>query len=145
MLGDIELELQEFLKSKNIKITKGRLEILDILKNSENSLSAEKIYLMSREKNININLSTVYRTLELFEEKHIVAKIALSDGVFAYKLMKKTHRHHLRCDICHKEIDIPCPMSQIEELVQNETGFTLTEHDLILRGVCKECKNKNNK
>ncbi|WP_294372841.1 Fur family transcriptional regulator [uncultured Clostridium sp.] len=139
------MESQEFLRSKNIKVTKGRLEILDILKNSENSLSAEKIYHISRDKDININLSTVYRTLELFEEKNITEKITLTDGVFAYKLKKKTHRHHLRCDICHKEIDIPCPMSQIEEMVQNETGFTLTEHDLVLKGVCRECKNNINK
>ena len=33
-------------------------------------------------------------------------------------------------------------MSQIEETVKNTTGFTLTEHDLKLRGVCKDCKNK---
>lgn len=139
------MESNDFLKSKDIKVTKGRIEILYILKNAENSLSAEKIYQISREKNININLSTVYRTLELFEEKQITEKIALTDGVFAYKLKKKTHRHHLRCDVCHREIDIPCPMSQIEERVQSETGFTLTEHDLIMKGVCKECKNNQNK
>lgn len=139
------MESNDFLKSKDIKVTKGRIEILYILKNAENSLSAEKIHQISREKKININLSTVYRTLELFEEKQITEKIALTDGVFAYKLKRKTHRHHLRCDVCHKEIDIPCPMSQIEEMVQSETGFTLTEHDLIMKGVCKECKNNKNK
>lgn len=139
------MESQEFLKSKNIKITKGRLEILDILKGAECSLSAENIYAMSREKNVNINLSTVYRTLELFEEKQITEKITLTDGVFAYKLKKKTHRHLLRCDVCHKEIDIPCPMGQIEEIVRNETGFTLTEHDLIMKGVCRECRNNRKK
>lgn len=139
------MEPQEFLKSKNIKVTKGRIEILDILKNAENSFSAEKIYQIFREKNININLSTVYRTLELFEEKQIAEKITLTDGVFAYKLKKKTHRHHLRCDVCHKEIEIPCPMSQIEELVQSETGFTLTEHDLFMKGVCRDCKRNNKK
>ncbi len=31
-------------------------------------------------------------------------------------------------------------MKQIEELVQSETGFTLTEHNLIMKGVCEECK-----
>lgn len=139
------MESNDFLKSKDIKVTKGRIEILYILKNAENSLSAEKIYQISREKNININLSTVYRTLELFEEKQITEKIALTDGVFAYKLKRKTHRHHLTCDVCHKEIDIPCPMSQVEEMVQSETGFTLTEHDLIMKGVCKECKNNKSK
>ena len=136
------MESKEFLKSKNIKITKGRIEILNILKNSENSLSAEKIYQIFKENNENINLSTVYRTLELFVEKEITEKITLNDGVFSYRLKKQTHRHHLKCDICHKEIEIPCPMSQIEEIVQNETGFTLTQHDLVLKGVCRECKNK---
>ena len=56
----MKVESQEFLKSKNIKITKGRLEILDILKSAENSLSVENIYAILREENVNINLSTVY-------------------------------------------------------------------------------------
>lgn len=141
----MKVESQEFLKSKNIKITKGRLEILDILKSAENSLSVENIYAILREENVNINLSTVYRTMDLFEEKQITEKITLTDGVFAYKLKKKTHKHLLKCDVCNREIDIPCPMSQIEEIVRNETGFTLTEHDLVMKGVCKECRSNKNK
>lgn len=137
------MEPKEFLKQKGIKITRGRVEILNILKNSQNSLCAEKIYQINRDNNININLSTVYRTLELFEEKQITEKITLNDGVFAYKLRGKTHRHYLECDICHKEVEIPCPMSQIEEMVQNTTGFTLTNHDLIMKGICKDCKKKH--
>lgn len=136
------MEPIEILKEKNIKITKGRIEILNILKISENSLSAEKIHQIYRCNDININLSTVYRTLELFEEKELIEKITLNDGVFAYKLKGKTHRHHLECDICHKEVQIPCPMLQIQEMVQNSTGFTLTDHDLVMKGVCKDCKKK---
>lgn len=134
------MELKEILKAKGIKITNGRIEILNILKNSENSLSAEKVYQIFRDNKIDINLSTIYRTLELFEEKNIIERLILGDGVFSYKLKKKTHRHYLECDVCHKEVEIPCPMSQIEEIVQNETGFTLTEHDLVMRGICKDCK-----
>ena len=136
------MEPKEILKENGMKITKGRIEILNILRNSENSLSAEKIYQIYRDNNININLSTIYRTLELFEEKEIIEKITLNDGVFSYKLKGKTHRHHLKCDICHKEVEIPCPMLQIEEMVQNSTGFTLTDHDLVMKGVCKDCKKK---
>lgn len=135
------MELKEILKTKGIKITSGRIEILNILKNAENSLSAEKIYQIFKENKININLSTIYRTLELFNDKELVEKIILGDGVFSYKLKKKNHRHYLECDICHKEVEIPCPMIQIEEIVKNETGFTLTEHDLVMRGICKDCKN----
>lgn len=136
------MEPRNILKEKGIKITKGRTEILNILQTSENSLSAEKLYQICRGNNIDINLSTIYRTLELFEEKEIVEKIPFNDGVFSYKLKGKTHRHHLQCDICHKEVDIPCPMIQIEEIVQNSTGFTLTDHDLVMKGVCKDCKSK---
>ncbi len=136
------MEPMEILKEKNIKITKGRIEILNILKNSEKSLSAEKIHQIYRCNDININLSTVYRTLELFEEKDLIEKITLNDGVFSYKLKGITHRHHLECDICHKEVEIPCPMLQIQEMVQNSTGFTLTDHDLVMKGVCKDCKKK---
>ena len=138
----MKMEPKEVLKEKEIKITKGRIEILNILKNSENSLSAEKIHQIYRCSDININLSTIYRTLELFEEKEITEKITLNDGVFSYKLKGNTHRHHLECDICHKEVEIPCPMLQIQEMVQNSTGFTLTDHDLVMKGVCKECKKK---
>jgi len=136
------MEPIEILKEKNIKITKGRIAILNILKNSESSLSAEKIHQIYRCNDTNINLSTVYRTLELFEEKELVEKITLNDAVFSYKLKGKTHRHHLECDICHKEVEIPCPMLQVQEMVQNSTGFTLTDHDLVMKGVCKECKKK---
>lgn len=136
------MEPIEILKEKNIKVTKGRIEIFNILKNSETSLSAEKIHQIYRCNDININLSTVYRTLELFEEKELIEKITLNDGVFSYKLKGKTHRHHLECDICHKEVEIPCPMLQIQEMVQNSTGFTLTDHDLVMKGICKDCKNK---
>jgi Fe2+ or Zn2+ uptake regulation protein len=27
-------------------------------------------------------------------------------------------------------------------MVQNSTGFTLTDHDLVMKGVCKDCKKK---
>ena len=138
----MKMEPKEILRAKEIKITKGRIEILNILKNSEKSLSAEKIYQICRDNNININLSTIYRTLELFEEKEITEKITLNDGVFSYKLKGKTHRHHLQCDICHKEVEVPCPMLQIQEMVQNSTGFTLTDHDLVMKGICKDCQKK---
>lgn len=83
------MELKEILKAKGIKITNGRIEILNILKNSENSLSAEKVYQIFRDNKIDINLSTIYRTLELFEEKNIIERLTLGDGVFSYKLKKK--------------------------------------------------------
>lgn len=135
----------KILKSKQIKVTSARKEVLKLLEESDKSMSAETVYSIFIQKNININLSTIYRTLELFKKKSIIQKIMLQDGVSAYKIIRNAHRHYLQCDICHKRVEIPCPMSQIEEIVEDETGFTLTEHELILKGICSDCKKKKEK
>ena len=52
---------------------------MNILKSSDKGLSAENIYDLCKEQRENLNLSTIYRTLELFEEKEIIKKINI-DG-----------------------------------------------------------------
>ena len=129
-----------FLKSKELKVTKSRIAILKVLYEADRSLSVENILEECKKFGVDINLSTVYRGVEAFEEKGIIDKFSLKDGRFSYRIKGDEHKHLLQCSVCHKEIEVPCPMKQIEELVQSETGFTLTEHNLIMKGVCEECK-----
>lgn len=131
-----------YLKNKNIKVTKARIEVLDLLLNIEHAVSADFIYEKFKEDNISVDLSTIYRTLELLESKNIVDKFDLGNGKYNYVLKKEVHKHILECSLCHKEIEIECPMLQIEEIIKNKTGFTLTEHELKIKGVCEECKKK---
>lgn len=128
------------LKKNNIKVTKGRLNILEILLNSEDALTVDDIYEMCRNSGLSIDLSTVYRTIDILESKNIVDKIDLGEGKYNYKIKKQAHKHTLECSICHKEVEIECPMVQIEEIIKNKTGFTLMEHDLKIKGICDECK-----
>ncbi|SHI63038.1 Fe2+ or Zn2+ uptake regulation protein [Clostridium cavendishii DSM 21758] len=130
----------EFLKSKGIKITKARLVIYDMLKQADSSITADYIYEKCKELGIDINLSTVYRNLEALELKDIIDKFDLGEGRNSFAIKKNKHKHTLECNLCHKEIEVPCPMQQIEEMVRNQTGFVLTEHKLVLKGVCEECK-----
>ncbi|PWX27046.1 transcriptional repressor, partial [Clostridium perfringens] len=41
--------------------------------------------------------------------------------------------------------EVPCPMQQIEELLRNQTGFKVKEHNLTLKGICEECINNKKK
>lgn len=136
------MDYSNFLKSRGLKVTKGRSAILEILTASDKSITAESIFEECKKKKVDINLSTIYRCVESFEEKGIVDKFSLKDGICSFKLKGEEHKHLLRCSICHKEIEVPCPMSQIKEILQNETGFTLTEHNLVMEGICKKCKDK---
>ena len=51
------MDPKELLKMKGLKVTNGRIKILNILSKSENSLSAENIYQIYLKNNININLN----------------------------------------------------------------------------------------
>lgn len=139
------MDYSNLLKNNNLKVTKGRIEILKILFQYKKDLTADFIYLETKKHGVEMNQSTVYRALEVFAEKNIVDKYPLKDGVFAYDLVEDAHKHLLKCCICHKEIEIPCPMRQLSALVKSETGFTLNEHDLVLEGICEECSHKKKK
>ncbi len=134
------MDIEAYLKKSSIKVTKGRLNILQILLNSEDALSVDYIYEQCRKKELPIDLSTVYRTMDMFENKKLVDKFDLGDGKYNYKLKKEIHKHTLECCLCHKEVEIDCPMVQIEQIIKNKTGFTLMEHELKIKGVCDKCK-----
>lgn len=135
------MDINDILRNKGLKVTKARTEILEVfLTDVEKSLNAEEIFSKLRGKGKNINLSTVYRTLDSFLESLILDRFILENGVAVYKIHRETHKHILECNICHKEVEVPCPIKQIEEILKEQTGFTLTEHSLKMKGVCNKCK-----
>lgn len=139
------MEYELLLKGKNIKITKGRINILKIINNSKEAVSANTIYQQCEGAKNYINLSTVYRTLELFEQNDIIEKFDLGNGEYNYKIKGHTHTHILECSLCRKKIEIECPMLQVEEMIKNKTGFVLLEHELKVKAVCDECRKTSEK
>ncbi|MCJ7690345.1 MAG: transcriptional repressor [Clostridiaceae bacterium] len=129
-----------YLKDNNIKITKARKNILEIILCSKEAISAKLIYALLEKDDMKIDLSTVYRTLELLESKNIINKFDLGNNVYNYALNINAHKHIITCELCHKEMVIDCPIPQIEEQIKAKTGITLTESQVYLKGICKECK-----
>ncbi|PKK39409.1 hypothetical protein ABB02_01258 [Clostridiaceae bacterium JG1575] len=136
------MNIQLLLRQNGLKITKPRETILAILREADHGMDAEWIREQAVLRGIYINLSTVYRTLDLLEELNILEKFDLGDHRYNYVLKKDHHRHTLTCEICHKSVDMDCPMTKIEELINRETGFSIKEHHLELKGVCRECAQK---
>ena len=138
------MDVKLYLKEKNIKVTKGRIFIMNTLEAVEKPINAECIFEKCKTEGVEIDLSTVYRTLEMLEIKGIIEKFDLGDGKYNYIIKDKSHNHTLQCAICHKNVIIDCPMIQIQEIIKSKTGFKLLEHDLKLKGICNECSEKKN-
>ncbi|MCB2357800.1 Fur family transcriptional regulator [Clostridium estertheticum] len=129
-----------YLKDNNIRVTKARKSILEIILESSDAINANVIYDLLKKEDIKIDLSTVYRTLDLLENKKIVNKFDLGNNMYNYIINNNSHKHIIECDLCHKKMVIDCPIPQIEEQIKAKTGITLTESHVYLKGICKDCK-----
>lgn len=128
----------ELLKEHGLKNTKTRTSILNLLEN-DSLLSADQI--CEKLKEDKVKLSSIYRNLAIFEEESILIKSIGLDGISYYQLNNKHHKHQLICTSCGKSVIIDsCPLHEIEENLEKETGFVIKNHSFEFQGLCKDCQ-----
>lgn len=138
------VEYENLLKESGLKNTKHRITILEFLKCVEQPITAEQIYQELIEKNLSINLSTVYRTLETLCDKELILKHNVSnESKTLFEYNNRIHKHYIICQGCKKIMSIEnCPLKEYEKLLELETGFVITGHTLNIYGFCPECQKK---
>jgi Fur family transcriptional regulator, ferric uptake regulator len=136
---------EEQLKESGLKNTKQRKAILDILSSSQQPLAAEEVFLMLKQNQIDVNLSTVYRSLETMSKKSVVRKVSVSgDNRMLYVLNEHSHQHYLVCVNCKKIQPVShCPLDAYEKAVANDTKYTIMGHRLDIYGLCPDCQTDN--
>ncbi|NIK76272.1 Fur family ferric uptake transcriptional regulator [Paenibacillus castaneae] len=136
--------INRHLMANGYKLTTQREIILRVLlENEVDHLSAEGVYMLVKQQFSEIGLATVYRTLELLAELHIVEKMNFGDGVARYDLRDEDHahmHHHLICSECGslKEIKEDW-LFELEQRLEREYGFKVTDHRLDFTGTYKDC------
>jgi len=125
-----------------MKNTRQRQLLLDLLQRVGRSLTAEEIYADSSIKDAHLALSTIYRNLDLLNCRGVLTKTIFPDGLARYELAgEHTHHHYLVCTRCNRRqtFDV-CPLKRMEHDLEMETGFTISSHNLMLYGLCPDCK-----
>lgn len=138
------------LKSRGLKVTNQRLLILEVLAACpDRHLTAEEIYEIVKADCPEIGLATVYRTIQLLLELHLVDRINLDDGFVRYEIGSATeseskHRHHhLICNKCGKVLSFQDDLlEELEGKIMKTMGFWVVDHEVKLYGYCKECGGK---
>jgi Fur family ferric uptake transcriptional regulator len=140
-MGKNNKEIQD-LKNRGLKNTKHRVEILRFLQQSDQPNSAEQIFLALQKKDIAINFSTVYRTLELLVSKDLAIKQTVMGSSSAlYEYNKMVHSHYLICMNCKRiEVIECCPLGDYERTLEKQTDFIIAGHKLDIYGYCPKCK-----
>ena len=89
------------LKSSGLKATLPRLKILEIFQNSKvRHLTAEDVYKLLINENMDIGLATVYRVLMQFEQAGLLHRNHFETGKAIFELNEGAHHDHLVCLDC---------------------------------------------
>ena len=127
--------------NNEVSITLKKDIIFNLLKNSPKSLTAEEIY-KDMSQTTDVNLSTVYRTLNNLVAKGEITKNVRQDKI-AYFEIGDQHKHYMICDNCHTAFPTEnCEIEKLARKLKRETGFNITSHTLEFHGICPECINK---
>lgn len=129
------------LKSRGLKITPQRQEIIRCLGSKGKHYSAEEIHRRVRHRFPNISLDTVYRNLNTLKELGIIEALNFDDGKCRYELARENaHHHHLVCIKCgeSQEVDF-CPLKFMDSALLEEKNFTVERHSFEIYGYCSGC------
>jgi len=140
-----EIRLNDHIKESGLRTSSQRNVILSIMGNDKKHYTIEEIYEIAKKSNPGIGIATIYRTIRLFCEAGIAREIHLINDITRYEVITDSRHHdHLMCVNCGAFVEIASDIIEKEQsrIAQNH-GFELTNHNLILYGICKECsKNK---
>lgn len=115
----------------DIRLTKNRQAILDILRADCTTLSAAEIHTALPQ----MDLTTIYRTLELFVQEGIIKKLHIDDGEARFEYQHTPH-HHAVCTECDRVLHVTLPDATIKRALAEE-GFDAQSIDITIRGVCE--------
>lgn len=134
-------DIPPLLHVYGLRDTQPRRLVLSVLQRAKTPLSHKKIFTEIKKSNAAINLVTIYRVLEKFEEIGLTHRHLHSGGVVLCTL-QDTKGHHvlLSCSSCGTVKECADPhLCQHEDRIAKKAGFTPKAHCSEVIGMCSSC------
>ncbi|MFA7413046.1 MAG: Fur family transcriptional regulator [Rhizobium sp.] len=135
-MSDVTKTLEELCVERGMRMTEQRRIIARILEESDDHPDVEELYRRSVKIDAKISISTVYRTVKLFEDAGIIERHDFRDGRSRYETVPEEHHDHLIDLKSGTVIEFHSPeIEALQERIAREHGFRLVDHRLELYGV----------
>jgi len=136
-----EEEAAEALRRAGYKVTPQRMLILRALRHAEGHVSAAQIAEQVREEYPFVDVSTVYRTLDVLRRMKLVTMTDMGGADAVFEWAPAEPHHHLICSSCGH-------ISQVEHhyfdslatRLETDFGFAPDLHHFAIFGLCRECR-----
>lgn len=128
--------LEEQCTKKGMRMTEQRRVIAQVIEAAADHPDVEELYRRASAIDARISLSTVYRTLNLFEEAGLVTKHDFKDGRARFEPIPDEHHDHLIDIRTGKVIEFRNEeIEAIQDLIAKRLGYRLVDHRLELYAV----------
>lgn len=128
--------LEEQCVGRGMRMTEQRRIIAQVIERADDHPDVEELYRRASELDPKISLSTVYRTVNLFEEAGLVTKHDFKDGRARFELIPDEHHDHLIDIRTGKVIEFRNEeIEAIQEVIAKRLGYKLVDHRLELYAV----------
>lgn len=132
----------EKCRHAGLNVTPQRLAIYKSLIGDKSHPSPEKIYKRVKSEFPMISFATVYKTLETFEQKGIIAKVTTLHNTLRYDPFPTRH-HHIVCVKCKKIIDIDSDeLNSLPIPPQVKEGNVFLDYSIHFNVICADCRGK---
>jgi Fur family ferric uptake transcriptional regulator len=131
---------REKLRRKGYRLTPQRELILDAV-DSLGHATPDEVLVEVRKRSSALNVSTVYRTLEVLEELGLVRHAHLSDRAPTYHSVRDHEHFHLVCRNCRRVVSVdPGVLDPLLARLREEFEFEADVGHLTVFGRCLDCR-----
>jgi len=121
-------------------LTPQRETVLQVIRASENHLTASEIYEAARRLRPTISYATVYNSLRYLKDAGLICEIHFGNAASRYD--RETGRHdHAMCRLCGKLVDFDLDLTtDLMRAAARRSGFKAETVHLTLHGLCPDCR-----
>jgi len=128
------------LRERGYRLTPQRELILGAVHELDHA-TPDEVLAHVRERASSVNISTVYRTLEVLEELGLVRHAHLSDRAPTYHSVSDHEHFHLVCRECHRVTSVePGVLEPVLARLREEHAFEADIGHLTVFGHCLDCR-----
>ena len=133
---EIEMNTAELLRAHDVKPTIVRMRVYSYLAAEKNHPTADTIYKSLIGDIPTLSKTSVYNTMDLFLEKHLVQSVTIEENKTRYDADTSDHGH-FKCTGCGRVFDFDVDLSEMRHNLPE--NFNVKERHVYYKGLCGEC------
>jgi len=136
-----EDEAVAILRDSGHKLTPQRLMVVSALRHAEGHVTAAQVLEQVQRSYPYVDVSTVYRTMSVLKELHLVTETDMGSGELAYEWAAGEPHHHLICRGCGavQQLD-HVALDRLTETIEREHRFRADIAHIAIFGLCASCQ-----